>query len=141
MFEREGRYTEEYDSDRRAWKNCSRKELINSTSRINTSLEAYFLIVGEGSIFPKLNLAEKWNLRNIKLLGEVRDAVMFHQVCDILLTSTGERLSTSLQKTIVTGSVPVAVSGCGCPELIQNGWNGYLFKPRDFGDLADIYLA
>ncbi|MGQ9679193.1 MAG: glycosyltransferase [Candidatus Bathyarchaeia archaeon] len=85
-------------------------------------IKAYFLIGGDGSLLTKLeNLAEKKNLRTIRFLIEVGDAVEFHQVCDVfVLASTREGLSTSLQEAMSRGAVPVAVGGYGCPELIKN---------------------
>lgn len=38
---------------------------------------------------------------------------------------------------MATGCVPVAVNGYGCPELIGDGENGYLFEPTDVEGLAE----
>jgi glycosyltransferase involved in cell wall biosynthesis len=41
---------------------------------------------------------------------------------------------------MATGCVPVAVDGFGCPEIIADGVNGYLFRPRDVEGLTDKVL-
>jgi glycosyltransferase involved in cell wall biosynthesis len=41
---------------------------------------------------------------------------------------------------MATGCVPVAVDGFGCPEVITDGVNGYLFRPRDVGGLTEKVL-
>jgi len=80
-------------------------------------------------------------VENIRFLGEIRDAAGFHQLCDIfVLTSIREGLSISLQEAMATGCVPVAVNGFGCPELIKDGENGYLFEPMDVEGLAEKVL-
>jgi glycosyltransferase involved in cell wall biosynthesis len=66
---------------------------------------------------------------------------LFHRLCDVfVLTSVGEGLSMSLQEAMATGCVPVAVDGFGCPEIITDGVNGYLFTPRDVEGLTEKAL-
>ena len=46
----------------------------------------------------------------------------------------------SLQEAMATGCVPVAVDGFGCPELVMDGLNGFLFRPRDVDGLTECVI-
>lgn len=118
------------------------EDLIRAAARINREVDAYFVVGGDGFHRPYLErLAGELNIENIRFLGEIRDAARFHQLCDIfVLTSIGEGLSISLQEAMATGCFPVAVNGYGCPELIRDGENGYLFEPMDVEGLAEKVL-
>ena len=117
-------------------------DLIRAAAKINKDVDAYFVVGGEGFQRPYLErLARALNVENISFLGAVKDSRRFHQLCDIwVLTSVQEGLSIALQEAMATGCVPVAVNGFGCPELIDDGENGYLFKPMDFEGLTEKLL-
>ena len=118
------------------------EDFIRAAALVNRKIDALFIVGGEGSRRPYLErLVEELNVGNVRFLGEVRDAVRFHQLCDIfVLTSVREGLSISLQEAMAAGCVPVAVNGYGCPELIRDGENGYLFEPMDIKGLAEKVL-
>lgn len=46
----------------------------------------------------------------------------------------------SLQEAMATGCVPVAVDGFGCPEVVMDGVNGFLFRPQDVEGLIEGVL-
>lgn len=118
------------------------EDLIRAAARVNRRMDAFFVVGGDGPHRPFLEeLAEKLNVENIRFMGEIRDAARFHQLCDIfVLTSVREGLSVALQEAMATGCVPVAVNGYGCPELVKDGENGYLFEPLDIEELAEKVL-
>ena len=118
------------------------EDLIRAAPRISGEIDAHFVVGGEGFHRPYLErLSRELGVENISFLGGVEDAARFHQLCDVwVLTSVQEGLSIALQEAMATGCVPVAVNGYGCPELIRDGVNGYLFEPRDIEGLAEKVL-
>jgi glycosyltransferase involved in cell wall biosynthesis len=118
------------------------EDLLRAASIVSGKIDARFLVGGEGPSRPALErLAEGLGLLNITFLGEVWDALAFHRRCDIfVLASVREGLSVSLQEAMATGCVPVTVRGFGCDEIVSDGVNGYTFRPRDHGELADRIL-
>jgi len=115
------------------------EDFIRAAATIRDEVEATFLVGGEGFRLPFLEeMAKELGLEDLVFLGRVDEASTFHRLCDVfVLTSVGEGLSMSLQEAMATGCVPVAVDGFGCPELITDGANGYLFRPGDVEGLAE----
>lgn len=118
------------------------EDLIRAAVGISDEVDSFFVIGGEGFHRPYLErLSKELGLTNILFLGRADDAATFHQLCDIfVLTSVGEGLSMSLQEAMATGCVPVAVDGFGCPEVVMDGVNGFLFRPRDVEGLIECVL-
>jgi glycosyltransferase involved in cell wall biosynthesis len=116
------------------------EDIIRAAPRISKKAGAVFLIGGDG---PRRGYLEELaaDRGDIRFLGEVGDAALFHRLCDVfVMASIREGLSTALQEAMATGCVPVAVNGFGCPELVDEGENGYLFEPGDVRGLADGVL-
>ncbi|UCH57611.1 MAG: glycosyltransferase family 4 protein, partial [Candidatus Bathyarchaeota archaeon] len=115
-------------------------DLIGVSGLISKKIDATFLIGGDGPHRPRLQeLAE--GAENIRFVGEVRDPALFHRLCDVyVLASVGEGLSTSLQEAMAMGCVPVAVRGFGCPELVEDGVNGYMFRVGHRREMAEKVL-
>ena len=118
------------------------EDFIRAAVRIRDEIDSFFVIGGEGFHRPYLEkLSRELGLTDILFLGRVDDASMFHQLCDVfVLTSVGEGLYMALQEAMATGCVPVAVDGFGCPEVITDRVNGYLFRPRDVEGLTEKVL-
>ena len=118
------------------------EDFIRAAVRIRGEVDSFFVVGGEGFHRPYLEgLSRELGLTDMMFLGRVADASMFHRLCDVfVLTSVGEGLSMSLQEAMATGCVPVAVDGFGCPEVITDGVNGYLFRPRDVVGLTEKVL-
>jgi glycosyltransferase involved in cell wall biosynthesis len=114
------------------------EDLIRAAPTIEKKIDAHFVIGGEGPQRSNLEkLAKALQVRNIQFLGEVRDPAKFLQMCDVyVLTSVREGLSVSLQEAMATGVVPVAVNGFGCPEVIDDCVDGFLFNRTDVEDLT-----
>jgi len=114
------------------------EDLIRAAPKIGKKIDAHFVIGGEGPQRSNLEkLAEALQVRNIQFLGEVRDPAKFLQVCDVyVLASVREGLSVSLQEAMAASVVPVAVNGFGCPEVIDDCVNGFLFNRMDVEDLT-----
>ncbi len=114
------------------------EDLIRAAAHLKGRLDYQILVGGDGPERPALEkMASEVAGYRISFLGRVSDAPGFHRLCDIyVLTSVREGLSVSLQEAMATGCTPVAVNGFGCPELVVDGENGFLFRPRDPVDLA-----
>ncbi|MFB0558646.1 MAG: glycosyltransferase family 4 protein [Candidatus Bathyarchaeia archaeon] len=115
------------------------EDFIRAAAIVSKELDVRFLIGGEGPQRKHLEaLASRLSLENVSFLGEVRDSMWFHRLCDIfVLASVREGLSMSLQEAMATGCVPVAVNGYGCPELVSEDDNGFLFPPGDVEGLSE----
>ncbi len=117
-------------------------DVLRAASRVSRKSDIHVLVGGDGPQRRHLEaLASKQGMDNVSFLGAVSDAARFHSLCDVFaLASTREGLSYSLQEAMATGCVPVTVDGCGCPEIVSAGDNGYLFKPGNIEDLAEKML-
>jgi len=116
------------------------ENIIRAAPRVLREIDATFLIGGDG---PRRGYLEELAGKNesIRFLGEVWDAALFHRLCDVfVMASVREGLSVSLQEAMATGCIPVAVNGFGCPELVDDGFNGFLFEPGDVRGLSEKIL-
>jgi glycosyltransferase involved in cell wall biosynthesis len=113
------------------------EDLIRASAAVSDEIDVHFLVGGDGPSRPRLEgLARELGVENISFLGVVDDPAGFHQTCDVfVLSSVREGLSVSLQEAMAAGCVPVAVNDLGCPEIVTNGENGYLYRPGNMGDL------
>ena len=118
-------------------------DLIRAAKTVSGKIDAHFLVGGDGPQRIYLEaLAKQLEVGNISFLGRVADAPGFHRLCDVfVLASVREGLSVSLQEAMATSCVPVAVNGFGCPELVREGENGFLFEPGDTEGLAEKILS
>jgi glycosyltransferase involved in cell wall biosynthesis len=118
------------------------EDIIKAATSVSQKIDVHFLVGGDGFHRTHLEkLARDRGVESISFLGAIRDPVSFYQLCDVfVLTSEREGLSLSLQEAMASGCVPVAVNGFGCPELVMEGVNGYLFEPRNVEDLVEKIL-
>lgn len=118
------------------------QDIINALPEVNRKIDAELHIAGDGTMEPILKEhVQRLHLDNVFFHGRIREPWRFLQRCDVFaLASTREGLSTSLQEAMACGCTPVAVDGYGCPELVTDGVNGFLFKPRDTRSLAQSIL-
>lgn len=118
------------------------EDLIRAAAAVSDKIDVHFLVGGDGPSRPRLEgLARGLGVENISFLGVVDDPAGFHQTCDVfVLSSAREGLSVSLQEAMAVGCVPVAVNGLGCPEIVRDSGNGYLYRSGDVGDLKEKIL-
>jgi glycosyltransferase involved in cell wall biosynthesis len=114
------------------------EDIILAFKQISKHRDVKLLIGGDGPNINSLKrMAESMQLRDIHFLGRIKDPSDFYKRCDVfVLASTREGLSTSLQEAMASGCVPVAVRGCGCPELIRDEVNGFMYVPRNVKQLT-----
>jgi len=118
------------------------EDFIRATVRIQGKIDSFFVVGGEEFHCPHLErLSRELRLADMMFFGRIADASLFHRLYDVfVLTSVGEGLSMSLQEIMATGCVLVAVDSFGCPEVITDGVNGYIFRPRDVEGLTEKVL-
>lgn len=113
------------------------EDFLHAACNLEKKYDFTLRIGGEGASRGYLEtIASKLDLK-VEFTGAILDPVAFHQSLDIfVLCSTSEGLSISLQEAMSCGVTPVAVNTCGCPELITNRLNGYMYEPRNIQDLT-----
>ncbi|MFH0851021.1 MAG: glycosyltransferase [Candidatus Bathyarchaeota archaeon] len=114
------------------------EDLLRAMSLLQGNRDVRLLVGGDGPHLPTLKkLSLKLGLRDTHFLGRVHDAPGFHRLCDVFaLASVNEGLSVSLQEAMASGCVPVAADAWGSREVITDGVDGFLYKPRDVEALA-----
>ena len=98
------------------------------------------LIIGEGE--EKENLikyAKKLGLEdNIIFTGYRKDIAELMAIMDIfVLSSLREGLPRVLVQAAAVGVPSIAFNVDGVPEIVKDGYNGFLVKPRDVNQLTD----
>ncbi|MBO72888.1 MAG: glycosyltransferase family 1 protein [Flavobacteriales bacterium] len=74
----------------------------------------------------------------VEYLGETDDVVIYIKKSScVVLPSYREGLSRVLLEAAAVGRPVIASDVPGCREVIDDGVNGFLSKPRDFNDLSD----
>ena len=118
--------------------------LIRAFKKVNAVINAKLLLVGYG---PNKNLIEnyvkKFKLsKKIKLIGYQDNPYKFIDKANVLvLTSLYEGLpnvlleALTLKKFIISSDCPT-----GPKEILENGKNGFLFKIKDYDQLANKIL-
>jgi len=114
------------------------EDLLRAVSILQCSRDVRLLVGGDGPHLPTLRrLSSDLGLRDTYFLGRVHDAPGFHRLCDVFaLASVNEGLSVSLQEAMASGCVPVAADAWGSRELITDGVDGFLYRPRDVEAMA-----
>lgn len=99
-------------------------------------------IYGEGPLRKEIqNLIDSSNCANrINLMGAYPDVIeRINGARLFVMTSNYEGMPNALMEAMCLG-IPVICSDCPCggpKELIQNGYNGFLFRNGDVNDLVD----
>jgi len=102
-----------------------------------------FIIAGDGYVKPAMmEKIEEYKIENkIKFLGWVKNPEELIPAFDVLLLpSLWEGLPQVVVQSIVSKVPVVATSVNGTKEIIKNGENGFLFKPKDYEKAAELIL-
>jgi glycosyltransferase involved in cell wall biosynthesis len=105
--------------------------------------ETTLIMVGKGDLDVDLRAeALRKNVNGkVKFLGWREDINQLMPIFDILvLPSLNEGMGRVLVEALAAGKPVVASRVGGIPDLIQNGYNGYLVPPADEKALADAIL-
>lgn len=88
-----------------------------------------FLCVGSGNSIEFENMVPSEYKNNILFLGTQNNVEAIMNACDIgVLASFGEGISNSLLEFMALGKPVIATNLGGTPELIRDGYNGYLIE-------------
>lgn len=110
------------------------------------------IFIGNGSLTKKImgrtnrlemleSMVDSLGLRShIKFLGKVsqEDLMMAYDACDMLVQpSVNEGFGLVISEAMCFGKPVIGSNVGGIPEQVENGVNGFLFKPMDHEELAD----
>lgn len=106
---------------------------------------ALFLIVGEGPIRNELQekVKELGLANNFVFTGFVPDDELvdyYHSADAFAFPSTFETQGIVLLEAMASGLPVAAANSSPFPEIIKEGWNGFLFNPFDPRDCADSII-
>lgn len=110
-------------------------EIVNK--RIKNSI---LLFVGDGEMKTDLEkyVAKKEIEKHVCFLGARSDIPELLSVFDVfVLSSDREGLPVALLEAMAAGVPVIATAVGGIPEVINDGWNGYLVPSRSADTLAD----
>ena len=119
-------------------------ELMDSISYIKSEFNNIeFTIIGSyensrNNLVKKSQL-DKWKKSNIAKFIDYKENIIDDlQKCNcVILPSYREGLSMFLLEAISSGRPALVSDVPGCNDIIQNGYNGFLFKPKNSIDLTD----
>lgn len=102
------------------------------------------VLLGDGPLKPQLqNLVQQKNLDSWILMPGFKqydELPAYYGLADAFIhASTTEQWGLVVNEAMASG-LPVLVSNrCGCaPDLVEEGYNGYIFDPYDVGALAGL---
>lgn len=123
------------------WAHKSHDHMLEALHRLkNEGLELYLIIIGDGPMRKKLEelVIAKDLTENVRFTGFVSDVRPYLMSADIsALTSTGtETLSLAAIESMALGKALILSNTGGSSEIVDNGENGYLYKPGDIDELV-----
>jgi glycosyltransferase involved in cell wall biosynthesis len=99
------------------------------------NIDFNFKFIGDGVLFDKVsNRLKEENITNIELLGKKHQKEVSEYVkrCSFLiLPSLSEGLGMVLLEAMASGKAVIGTNVGGIPELIMDGYNGYLVEPNN----------
>jgi glycosyltransferase involved in cell wall biosynthesis len=116
--------------------------LIRAFSIVNSQIpETKLIIVGKGYLRKDLEkLVKDLNLKNIVFTGFISDYLLKQTYASsnvLVLPSYAESQSLVLLEAAAMGLPLIGANTTAIPELVINGWNGYIFEPGNHEDLAN----
>lgn len=102
------------------------------------NMKVHFLAIGDGPLLEDFkNEAKKRHLDNITFTGQRSDVEIILQISDVSMLFSNdevhaEGVSNSIMESMAAGVPVIATMGGGTPEIIDDGVNGFMVKPRDY---------
>lgn len=119
-------------------------EYVEAIEHLKTKgVDARFQLLGPKDVLHKRGIAseivDSWEKNNVlEYLGSTDDVRPFINGADCLvLPSYREGTPRSLLEGASTGRPLVATNVPGCTNIVEEGYNGFLCRPRNSEDLAD----
>ena len=111
------------------------KTLIEACSKIGLRL----LIAGDGSFKNYLTKYIKNHKLDVKLLGKIPKKELANyirnSICVVVPSEWHENFPFAVTESLFLGTPVIGSSMGGIPELIRNGYNGYIFEAKNAIDL------
>ena len=122
---------------------------LSYEKNIDTVLKAFekmdgnLIVVGRGPTAKKLKkMKNELGLnKKVSFTGYVREELkpLYYSAADALvLASTGETQALVVVEAMACGCPVIGADSLAIPEVVADGKNGYLFKPGDVEQLAEI---
>lgn len=116
--------------------------ILDAFAKVKQNFDAHLIIGGEGNRKKRLcQKARRYGLeKDITFIGPVHhqtELPQLYQMATVFITaSTIETQSIVALEAMASGLPIVAPNAGALPELVRDGFNGYLFNPDDTNDLA-----
>lgn len=115
--------------------------LMKAVAALDPALDAQLDIVGGGDLLEHLKkFAKELGIADrVAFTGRVSDQELRRILTDgsvFAMPSIAELQSIATMEAMASGLPVVAADAMALPHLVQDGENGYLFKPDDIADLA-----
>ncbi len=116
--------------------------VIRAFDRVRREQKVHLVISGEGPAKPEVQaLVEKMGLgRDVSFLGFLpeQELPLYYAAADVFVTaSTFETQGLTVLESMACGTPVVGADSMAIPETLQDGRNGFLFKPYDETDLSE----
>lgn len=114
-------------------------EVISKDKTVNVLV----LIIGDGEKKEELiNLTEQLSLGNyIKFLGYRSNVYQYIRFSEFMVSSSlWEGFPLNLIECLSEGKTVIASNIVGNNEIIKDGYNGMLFKPKDIDELSNLII-
>jgi glycosyltransferase involved in cell wall biosynthesis len=118
-------------------------DFVIDTSKYFLGDDSQLIIAGRGPVQRKLEnqVADMGMEKKIKFVGYVSDAdkVRYYSAADaFILASTSETQGIVVLEAMACGCPVIAADSLAIPEFVKNGKNGFLFRPGDGQQLAEL---
>ena len=117
---------------------------LDAIKLINTEEEEIkFLLVGQGEDMDiyKERVSNE-NIKNVIFTGFRKDVEEILQISTLTVLCTDdnhkEGVSNVIMESLAVGTPVVATNSGGTPEIIEDGYNGYLLEPCDSASLTTV---
>jgi glycosyltransferase involved in cell wall biosynthesis len=116
--------------------------LLRAMTLLDPALDARLTIVGGGDLLKQLQLmtVELGLAERVTFAGYLSDAELRRSLTDatvFAMPSVAELQSIASLEAMASGLPIVVADAMALPHLVDEGVNGYLFRPGDSRDLAD----
>lgn len=119
------------------------KYLIKAMKRVNEIFDIPLIVAGDGKERKEIEeLAKKINIK-AKFIGKVKhgDMLKLYQKASIVcVPSLADNSPITIYEAMSCGVPVIASNVCGIPDLINNGIDGFLAKPKNSDEIAETIM-
>ncbi|MFA6081957.1 MAG: glycosyltransferase [Patescibacteria group bacterium] len=121
----------------------SSEMVIETFIKLRQKHDIFMVVCGEGNRKDELikRIQEAGESKNIAFIGFINhqtELPQFYQMSSVFVTGSNIETQGIVALEAMASELPLVVPNAGAlPELVQNGVNGYIFKPGDVDDMAE----